>query len=318
MLLLKYNLQEKCTCEPKVKECCEPVKNPPDPGGSSDCCYDTWSIEFKEADALYNWADKKVTWLTERQKNLQSHRDMWKTWRDDLDKACAATTKICRQLEIIIHHTSRISHNSNFTKHAINLLFCMLRDFYIQVDELKDRYDDVIKCIKCSNNPALVSGQGVMALIEDYGKKLDAIINTRDELIKMVITAIATINNLNKHIGHHGYNFGLGYILRGWKNAFNCEGKNWENDLELKKAHEGEFEVTNLAPVFEFPICSNGYYKKIEERYQKDNSDLKKLTGELLEATKRRDNLKALRDGLASVVNDPNVDPSKRCAPATK
>ncbi len=329
MLLLKYDLGEVLECEPRIKECCEKEKKPPETnGGSGDCCYDEWTSEFKEIDAKYKKADKTVKYLTERIGHLTSQRDMWKTWKDEMDKACEFSNKICRQLEIVIHHNSRISQNEFLTKRAINLLFCMLRDFYMQIDLLKKKYDSLVNCIKCVNNltnSTLISGQGIMLMIEDYGKKLDAVIQTRDALIEAIITAISIINNINKHIGHSSHHFGLNAILREWKKVFNCDGKHNEEGEDRrrhefgmegyqKNTSEGEFEDTGLEPMFRFPICDSRYYKKIDGKYAEDTKDFNELSKWLLDETKHRDNLKALLDGLTSVMSDPNVDPSKRCA----
>ena len=325
MLLLKYETEEILECEPRVKECCERDKNPPEPPDSGDCCYNTWSKEYKQINAEYNQADKKVTHLTTRKDHLQAQRDMWKTWKDELDKACDCSKEICLHLEILIHHTSRISRNTGLAKRSVNLLFCMLRDFYMQIDLLKKKYDYLINCIRCRNNPGLVAGQGIMALIEDYGAKLDIVIQTRDVLLEKIIAAISVINNINKHIGHQGHRFGFGFILREWKKVFNCEGRPENIDYERRRYEpprneyrqqppEGEFEDIGLEPMFTFPICDSQYYKKVENRYKEDNDHFTGLSDELLREIKQRDNLKALKDGLTAVMSDPNVDPSQRCA----
>lgn len=310
MLLLKYDIEVVLGWDPPVKKCCEPSQTPGEPNSSDDCCYDTWTNEFKEVDAAFTQADRTVTYLTNRLTHLQTQRDMWKTWKDELDTACVNTTKICQQLEIVLHHTSRISRNAWLTKRAINLLYCMLRDFYMQLDHLKRKYDYLINCIKCINNPALASGTGIMALIEDYGKKLDIVILTRDKLFDLIVSAISSANNINKNIGHRGHNYGLYTILKEWKKVFNCDGV-----PHFAEDHpKGEFEETALEPVFRFPICTSDYYKKIANRYEEDSNDFITLTKELMVQTKRRDSLKALRDGLTAVLSDQDVDPSKRCA----
>lgn len=325
MLLLNYNTKEKMQCDPKIKDCCVKEKQPPETNTGGDCCYDGWIIEFKNFDSRFKKADNTVNYITKRLGHLGTQRDMWKAWKDELDKVCDFTKKICSQLEIVIHHTSRISRNEWLTKRAVNLLFCMIRDFYMQIDLLKKKYDHLQNCIKCLNNPGLVSGQGVMALIEDYGKKITIVLQTRDALIEAVITSISMVNNINKNLGHHGHQFGLTTVLHEWKRTFNCEGKNQEESDDKRRnefgredfyrtGHEEEFEDTGLEPDLRFPVCESKYYKKIEGRYEEDSRKYIDLSKWLLEETKERDNLKALRDGLTSVISDPNVDPSKRCA----
>ena len=156
MLLLEYDIKEYLTCEPRVKDCCEKEKKPPETNnGSGDCCYDEWTLEFKDYDTKYQNADRLVTTLTERRMHLGTQKDMWKLWKDEMDKVCDFSEKICHQLEVLLHQTHRVSRNQWLTKRAINLLYCMVRDFYMQIDEIKVKYDRLQNCIKCLNNPAL-------------------------------------------------------------------------------------------------------------------------------------------------------------------
>lgn len=324
MLILKYELEiDVIECDPKVRECCDPDKGPGDDPGSGDCCYDNWLSEYNAISARYNMADKAVNLLTDHVTYIKSQRDMWKEWYDELTKANDYSRKICHQLEIILHHTSRINKNTHLTLRAIHKMYCMVRDFYMQIDLLKKKYDSIINCIKCLNNPALVPNQGIMILIEDYGKKLDIVIQTRDTLIEAVIKAIAAINKINKNIGHH---YGLHRILQEWKKAFNCEEKcyeeNVENDKRLRSSNnkneryqnrpEGQIEDLGLEPDFDLPICNSGYYFDVRRKYERDDREVDKISAELLKETKERDALKAWLEGLNAVLKD--VDPATRCA----
>lgn len=326
MLLLNYNMNEKPQCDTKIKDCCVKVKQPPETNSNGDCCYDEWVNELKNFELKFNKADNSVNYISKRRVHLGTQRDMWKAWMDELDKVCEYSKNICQQLEIVLHHTSRISRNEWLTKRAVNLLFCMIRDFYMQIDVLKKKYDRLINCIKCLNSQNLVAGQGVMALIEDYGKKITLVMQTRETLPEAVITSISMVNNINKSLGHHGHQFGLTTVLNEWKKAFNCEGKKQDEGDNKKRnefgredfnnpgAQKQEFENTGLEPALKFPVCESDYYKMIERKYLEDSRKYSELSKLLNEETKKRDNLKGLRDGLASVISDPNVDPSKRCA----
>src|SRR6185312_9547222 len=157
--------------------------------------------------------------------------------------------------------------------------------------------------IKCVANPALVPGQGAIALIEDYGKKLDAVLALRDELFNVAVEVIAVSNN---NIGHQGHHFGLQTVIKEWKKAFNCDKRHDDDDEKRRneygkdsfqrKQPEGEFEDTGLEPMLRFPVNESRYYKKVDDKYQEDNKDYIKLSKWLLDETKNRDNLKALRD----------------------
>jgi hypothetical protein len=328
MLILKYDVKETLNIEQRTRECCEQATTPQDTDtGTDDCCYDGWAEELAEYTIQFNTADKYVTTLTDKLAHIKTQRDMWKAWQDEMDKVCDDAKKICHQLEVLLRLLARVDRNMDRTIEAIDLLYCMIKDLFTQIDLLKSNYDYLVACIKCTNNPILVSGQGVMGLIEDYGKKLDAVIATRDGLIDAITKAISLAASIHKSIGHHGHKFGLGFVLQEWKTAFSCDGKRDEDDDRRRgdfprdaqrPQPEGEFEDTGLEPSLRFPVCESHYYKKVQRRYTEDNTQYNDISKWLAKETKLKDNLKALIDGYNSVLNDPNVNPTKRCAPATK
>lgn len=321
MLILSYKNCEIVEWEPKVKECCEKKKpgkpdEPPPPTG--DCCYDGWMEEYNEVTAQLNAADKEVAAITGHLNFVKTQRDFWGVWYEELTKIDDSARKICHQLEILIHHLHRIDKNSRLTVKSIQLLYCMIRDFYMQLDLLKRKYDALIACIQCINNPALPAGQGIRLVIDDYGKKLDAVIATRDGLFDAFIAAIDLANRLDKNLGHH---FGLLTVLGEWKKAFHCEEHCYGGRLEKPKNErhhhhhvqgEGQIEDIGLTPMLQFPICDSEYYDEISDIYDADNTLIDELNMQLLEATKERDKFKAWKDGLDAVIKA--VDPATRCA----
>jgi hypothetical protein len=321
MLILEYKIIELVEWEERVKECCGCNKDPKEPP-TGDCCYDTWMEEYRDVTANFNEADRRVTGLTAELTYMISQRDMWKTWYDELTKVNDYSRKICHQLDIILHQIHRIGKNTHLTVKAIDTLYCMIRDFYMQLDYLKREYDKLLHCIKCLNNPSLAPNQGIRILIDDYGAKLDIVIATRDALIALVISAIDTANRINKNISHH---FGLQTIIKEWKKEFHCEERcEDENAGGYRDQHgnthkpgqkdEDEIEDAGLRPTLHFPICNSWYYRHVKERYAEDIIEVEEVNSILLQETKERDKYKAWKEGLEAVMKA--VDPVSRCAPA--
>jgi hypothetical protein len=315
MLILEYEIIEIAEWEPRVKECCEKKKKPSD-DPSGDCCYDTWMDEYEEVTALFNEEDREVTGLTNQLTYLTVQRDMWKTWHEELNKVQDSSRKICHQLQILLHQIHRMGRNTHLTDRAIRILYCMIRDFYMQLDYLKKKYDEFLNCIKCLNNPSLASGQGIRILIDDYGKKLDAVLATRGAILDLLFTAISIAFRLNENIEHR---FGIKTIIKEWEKAFHCGEKCYEPSEEHGE-HEGhhheneeEIENTHLRPHLHFPICNSRYYDFVEDQLEEKNHEVDQVNQELLEETKERDKYKAWKDGLDAVIKA--VDPKTRCAP---
>lgn len=313
MLILNYKNCEIVDWDPKVKECCErkkPTKpGDPPPTNTGDGCFDGWMEEYNQVTAELNKADKEVTDITNRLAYVKTQRDFWKTWTDELDKADDAAHKICHQLEVLIHHLHRIEKNSRLTVQSIRILYCMIRDFYMQLDYLKRKFDELISCIQCINNPALPPNQGIRMLIDDYGKKLDAVIATRDGLFDAFVTVIDLANKLDKNLGHQ---FGLHTVLKEWKRAFHCDELCYGHHQHHQPQGEGQIEYTGLEPMLHFPICKSKYYKEVDDIFLADDAEVNELNIKLLEVTKERDKYKAWKDGLDAVIKA--VDPATRCA----
>ena len=320
MRILEYQIVEIIEWEVRVKECCDCKKKPENPP-SGDCCYDRWMEEYEEVDIQYTQADKRVTQLTNELTYVNSQRDMWKAWYDELTKVNESAKKICHQLEILLHHIHRIGKNTHLTVKAINTLYCMIRDFYMQLDYLKEKFTDLQNCMKCINNPELNPNNGLGALISDYGKKLDLVIGTRDALITSLITIIDSANRINRNIEHH---FGLETIMKEWRKIFNCDEHCFDdaenegykdkfgNSNHPKKKDEDDIEDLNLKPALHFPICNSFYYDEVWEMYTSELFESNTLTDLLLHETKERDKYKAWKDGLDAVTKA--VNPTNRCA----
>jgi len=191
-----YELLEQETWEDKIKECCQ-TENPDDPKGC-DCCYDTWLEELKGVKTRYSEAEEQAKLLAAELAFVSDRRNKLKSWYDELTKADELARQLCDQIEVFIDQIGKVSSNTRLAVKAIKILYCMIRDFYMQIDLIKVRYDYLINCIRCLNEPALAPGTGVVKCLEEFGKKLDVVIATRDELIKMVMTAIYQAYRIRK------------------------------------------------------------------------------------------------------------------------
>lgn len=318
-----YEILEKSAWEPKIASCCG-KENPDDPRGC-DCCYDSWQDELKGVKVEFSEADEKARQIKDELTLLEERRDKMKKWYDELTRANDLARRICDQLDIVLTQSEKISTNTGLAVQAIKTLYCMIRDFYMQVDEVKAKYDRLINCIKCLNNPAFSSGQGIMKCLEEYGKKLDIVIATRDELIKMLMSVIKIACRINKNIEE---DFGLITVITEWKDAFNCTvscddtsdpcppAVSKTNNKAQSPAQQQQPETSclgecDLVPAFQFPICKDPYYKCLDDQYRLDKKAAEDLAKQLLVENKRKESLLACKQSLESAIKE--VDPKTRC-----
>src|SRR6476620_11259353 len=139
--MLHYHKLEK---DDKYIACCDPDPNPN--GGTGDCCYDAWTTDVTIVSA-------KLKQITAYADHKQKHYDIitaWygslKTWSDEWEKVDLLADALCRKIDLFVCHLQKICMITEKTAKAIEILFCMIRELYAEVDVLKERYDELYKC----------------------------------------------------------------------------------------------------------------------------------------------------------------------------
>jgi hypothetical protein len=183
----------------EILECCK--SDTTKDGSCGDCCYDTWSDELKQVSKNYKAKKAQADQLQKRYDFLSDRRRTFKGWLDEIDAAQDLAKKICAQLELIASHSEKIWSNAHLAIRAIEILFCMLRDFFQQLDYLKKRYDELQLCISKITDPSLEKGQGgILKCLDDYYGKLNVLLGLRDDILKAAVEAVRLSNILRNEI----------------------------------------------------------------------------------------------------------------------
>lgn len=325
-----------------ILECCKPgdTSQP-----CTDCCYDTWETELNKVTPAYNAAVEQTTQLQNKYDLIVSRRDRYKTWLDELDKAETLAREICSQLKLIAMQSDKIWYNACEAEKAIEILFCMLRDIYMQIDEIKTMYDSLQNCITRNNDPALAKGQGILKYLDDFKAKLDATVKTRDDIIKSIVTAVKLATLIRNGIStrdcddeDHPYKpcdqdttpcaslgdavyYGFKAIICEWYNEFACEtpcsdskgtpsqsGNKQAGGMAPQHDHNPDCE---LKPVFDFPICNNRFRSDVLSWVDADNATLATLLVDLNKSKAKQQSLLACKNSLDQAIKA--VDPATRC-----
>jgi hypothetical protein len=296
----------------KIHRCCPEPPPTHEPPCNPDCCWDVWNwelinvnIELKDVGYELADAQKHLTVVTTRYNRL-------KTWHDELTAANELSFKICRQLDLIEDQLESICKNTCFTVNAVEILYCMIREFYYTVDELQEKYDCIMNCIKCLNIPALNTTSGIGKVLTDYGTALTAVIQTRAAMIALIMTIVDGALKLHDELCDEcGYQLLIRHCMESLHCGVPCgrdeEEKEEPRRLPLRGAvvrPEPEAEEFCLAPMLQFPICNDPYYRLIAELYMEEKKEVDELTKRVNELTKRQLALQAIQQSLTKALKE--------------
>ena len=326
-----------------IFKCCR--TNPPDDPKCTDCCYDQWQDELKEVIQNYKREEEKAAQAKKKFDFASEKSQRYKTWLDELNKAEELARQICHQLNIIASQSEKIWYNSVQAVKAIETLFCMIRDFFMQVDCIKKRYDTLWICINSNNDPSLQNkDKGLLKCLTEYYKKLDEVIKTRDEIIKAIVEAVKISNLIRNSMSTQDcpkdYDpcgdkkpcncgttdqvyYGFKTIICEWYCDFKCNlpceqvrgtiQKTSDKAQQSIQSSEGDLCAAEceLDPVFEFPFCNNPYRDELENCYLKAEKEARDAAESLLIANKNKEALLACKQSLEKASKE--VDPKERC-----
>ncbi len=301
----------------KIKKCCT-QPDPETPGG--ECCYNKWTDELKKVNENYKKAEEKAKQVSAELNYVTETRDQFKKWFDELNKTGDLQKAVCDQLEVLLAQSEKVDINAEYTGDAVEIIFCMLRDYYIQLDKLKEKYNAIMDCIRCLNSPNLAPGTGLVKLFEDLGKKLDAAIASREDLLKKIIEAMSISRKIDLHMG---CDFGLYTIVQKWTQTMNCseacgggqqEQKKGASKQGIQPVEEGcecWEEPCHLQPRLYMPVCNDPYYGCVKGEYDKQKQKAEELAGELLTLNKAKEGMLACKQSLEAAIKE--TDPKTRC-----
>jgi hypothetical protein len=320
-----------------VLDCCKTnVQDQP-----CDCCYNSWQEELKKVNPSYTAIVEKTALLQSRLDFITSRRDRYKMWIDELDKAELLARDICHQLKLIATQSDKIWYNTCKAEQAIHILFCMLRDIFMQIDELQSIFDSLDNCVRKNNSQGLNKGEGIFKYLEEYRVKLVATVKTRDEIIKNIVQAIKLASLLRAAISTRDCDsepayepcvenepcstldgtvyYGLKALICEWYKEFACDETCIENSPAQSGSYKGGHssggsqnnDDCELKPVFDFPVCKNGFRDEIQSWLDDDNATITDLLDELNKAKMKQQSLLACKNSLDQAIKA--VDPSTKC-----
>ena len=302
----------------KIARCCPDnpppaTQNPPSP----DCCYDTWESELTNVNRQLKDVTNELTHVQKHLAIATTRYTRLKQWHDELTTANELTFKICRQLEVIEAQLANICRNTCYTVKAVEILYCMIREFYYVLDELQGKYDSLMNCIKCMGNTLPLTSP-IGTVLTAYGTALTTVVQTRNTLIPLLMSAVDSSIELEWQICD---NYGYKKLIVHWQETLHCGIPCGEAEPasvrrtplpstvpNANTLEEESEEAFCLEPILHFPICNDPYYREIGELYEIEKEEVRNLTQESNELTKMQLKLTAAQQSLTKALKE--VTPS--------
>jgi hypothetical protein len=312
-------------CQPhwdieKIRRCCpEPPHPHPEPPCNPDCCYDTWNWELKDVNLQLKVVTKELTDTQKHLEVLTTRYKRLKGWREELMDTNELVVQICFQLQLIEGLLGTICENTCFTVKAVKTLYCMIREFYYTIDQLQEKYDRIMNCIKCLNLPALTTTSGIGQVLSNYGTALTAVIQTRTALVTLLMQVVESSIQLYEQICDEcGYQRLIHDCLEGLHCGIPCikeehhhEGQGHGPVLPLPlpnpPAPGGPPDVPGvfcLAPMLTFPICNDQYTLLITHLFDEEAKEVHLFTEEVNKLSKRQQALLAVQASLQKALKE--------------
>jgi hypothetical protein len=295
--------------------CCPPIREPKQPpsGQDPDCCYNTWQHELDHVNRVLASRNSELAYINKDLKASTDRLDRLFAWNSELVLANGLAIKMCAQLELIEGQLIVVCRNTEYTRQGVELLVCMVRDFFGTVDELQIRYDRVTNCIKALNNPALTLTSGIGQILNNFGTALAAVAAMCDTLIQQVITVYSAAVGLHDQICDNGH--GYRKLIGIWKETLGChipcQEEYWGADPKRQTAQPPNMpDPFWLDPILQLPLCREGYVYEINELYRSEKKLVKQLTDDQTRVTREINHLTMVQLGLTSGIKE--VQPSVR------
>lgn len=320
-------------------DCCKTT----DPADATcvDCCYDSWQTELRTVTQKYSKVMEQSTQFQNKLTFVTIRRNTYRKWLEEINNSQDMAIAICNQLELLALQSDKIWYNSCKAVDAVEILFCMIRDFFIQLDLISTQYAAIQNCINNNTDPSLVKGQGILKALDDYKSKLNIVLNLRDDISKSVVAAVKLVHQIANNIstkdcmdnfepctkdpqpctGEDVY-YGFKTVICEWYNSFSCipckeDGGDIPESATASQMNMNAIQSDcgddqcDLLPTFNFPMCSPSYKECVQKWLTADETEVTALTGKLQEANKQKEALTACKNSLVKAINA--VDPKTRC-----
>lgn len=295
-----------------LQDCC--IKGSSGDPKGCDCCYDNWNDELKEKQKKWGELSEESKQAKDNLAFSKSKRDGFKKWKDDLVVMQDNTADICNQFDLIISQVHKMCSSSKQTVKATKILMCMIRDFYMQLDKIRVKYDKLMNCIKDNMNTTILApGTGFMKCLEAYNEKLDAVLKTKEDVVRQIMDIIRMAGLVHEDACSP---FGLACILEEWQCRLKCKpGKEdcgQETPTDDNRPCKELDKNCVIYPDLTFPISSNWYTKWVSQQYDQAIIEVETNSAIELQASKDKEAIESCINSLKEAVAATN--PKDRCS----
>ena len=258
-------------------------------------CIKKWESDLRKAT---NALVKKQAELNKAQKkyeNAQTWDKKLESLFKDLKQTDERSANVLEEIGVLSSILEKVCENTACVKEVVEILYCMIKEFYECTDQLKQKLTNIKREIECLNDPGLnASTSIVIKCIEDLCAKIDEAIKSQQELIKKLIEVVKCTCELYESLC--GEDCSLSTIIVDLETLFS-QGPG-EANAECKT----DSCNANLQPKPTMPLNCDPFYKQINDQTKNAEKELEEAKKEYSDLRKERDKLLSLKNSLAEAI----------------
>ncbi len=263
--------------------------------GANEDCIEKWKSDLHKAS---NALTKKQAKLNKAEA-MYANAQMWAKKLEDLctslENTDGLSKDVLEEIGQIDSALETVCTNTACIREVLDILYCIIKDFYECTDALKQKLADIKREIECLNDPGLNANTSiVIKCIEDLCAKIDEALKTQQELIKKLIEVIRCASQL--HASLCDSDCSLYTLIKELERLFSTGPEENEADCNTDSCD------ATLQPKPSMPLDCDPYYEELKETSKKAESERETAAEERSTLRKKRDSLQSLKSSLEDAI----------------
>ncbi len=273
---------------------------------SDNDCLQMWKKNLISTKNALEEANAHTSLAKKEWENAAAWEYTLKSYWENVEESNKIIVAICNELKLFGKHAERVCENTECTVRSIEILFCLLVEFFSCTDKLKDYVSEIEREIECLNDQEINANSSIiLRCLKDFLSKLNEATQKQHEVIKMVIDLLKQSKGIYAEICANSCS--LKHILKDLEDSF-C------GDCDSEADHDCDDEDScnaTIEPKPKMPLEDDPYYKETRRQYEKSKEEAKKAKEKYDDRRDKSESLTACKKSLEEAIDA--AEATKEC-----